>query len=195
MVVYGIKTVGDARTAGRGLLVAATQEQWGLHPLPTTALGPHGKPCFPHAPHRQFNLSHSGPVAVCALDNRPVGIDVQTLRVPSERLLEEVCSMQERAWLERWGEGGFALLWALKESRCKWSGRGLVRPIRDISVPLPKAVPLAGAWTALPWEEWTFSLWGEQGWWVCVCGEGAPQAPIRWMEEDISVPLHRGLAK
>jgi 4'-phosphopantetheinyl transferase len=43
----------------------------------TFAEGPHGKPSVPGA---EFNLAHSGPVAVVAVAARPVGVDVEVRR-------------------------------------------------------------------------------------------------------------------
>ena len=39
-----------------------------------------GKPWFPACPQRYFNLSHSGKLALCALADGEVGVDVQEMR-------------------------------------------------------------------------------------------------------------------
>ena len=44
------------------------------------AYGEHGKPYLAAHPQLHFSLSHSGDWAVCALDDAPVGVDLEQLR-------------------------------------------------------------------------------------------------------------------
>lgn len=78
MILYGAEGL-TARDQAHRLLALAAAEHWGLSPLPALDRAEHGKPFFPGLPERQFNLSHSGPLALCALDRRPVGVDIQTV--------------------------------------------------------------------------------------------------------------------
>ena len=61
------------------LLTLAVRQELGLPHLPDIAREAGGKPYFPSRPDVCFNLSHSHGAAVCALHNRPVGIDVEKL--------------------------------------------------------------------------------------------------------------------
>lgn len=184
MVVYGTRRAGVRALSG-ALLTRAARERWGLSPLPDRALGPYGKPFFPDCPEYQFNLSHSGDLLVCALDRAPVGVDVQLVRPCSARLLNRVCSEEERRWLRRRGDdcAAFALLWTMKESRCKQSGRGLTMPISDISVPLPQ-----GEETVLEWDGLFFSLASGPGWQLSLCGHGPWDRRLLWLP-SLSVPV------
>ena len=176
MVLYGASGLTDRRQA-RGLLALAAREVWGWESLPPMARGGKGKPYFPGLPGRAFNLSHSGPLALCALDSRPVGVDIQVVRPFRPGLPRRVCSDRELAWVgegaDRWER--FALLWALKESRVKYTGEGLTRLIAGIAVPLPPAGE-----GPLELDGLRFRTWSGPGWRAAVCGESAPPAEILW---------------
>ena len=172
MVIYGARGL-TARSQARELLALAVQEAWGLSPLPEIARREGGKPFFPKYEGLHFNLSHSGGLALCALDTAPVGADIQVVKQWRPSLPKRVCSGDELEWLEGQPElwPAFTLLWALKESRAKQSGRGLTLPIRDIRVPLPGPGPveLDGLW---------FCTYTGPGWAAAACGRGKPPEKI-----------------
>lgn len=177
MVIYG--TVGlAARGQAYDLLARAAAEHWGLGNLPETIRSERGKPFFSGVVGREFNLSHSGDVALCALDENPVGVDVQKVKMWRDSLPRRTCSPEELAWLDR-GEDfwtRFAQLWALKECRSKYTGMGLTRPISAIRVPLPRdgenLLELDGLW---------FRCYGGPDWQGAACGQTPPPKDIRWV--------------
>ena len=76
------------------LLLWALQQAHGFAALPPLARTPLGKPYFPQYPGLHFNLSHSGPLTVCALSTLPVGVDIEQIRprgasLPRYALTEE----------------------------------------------------------------------------------------------------------
>ena len=85
-----------------------------------------------------FNISHSGHLAACAVSDKPVGIDVQVMRLVRKALTRKVCTRRELAYIkdaEGYGEllTGRALvrfyrIWCSKEAYFKWLGTG----IRDL---------------------------------------------------------------
>ena len=172
MIVYQAKGL-TSRAQAKDLLALAAKEVWGLSPLPEIARLEHGKPYFPKHKDLHFNLSHSGDLALCALDGAPVGVDVQIVKRWRPGLPERVCSPAELAWLERQSElwPAFVLLWTLKEARAKQSGRGLTTSIPDIRIPLPAPGPvlLDGLW---------FRSWSGPGWAAAVCGHSEPPETI-----------------
>lgn len=102
------------------LLALAAERELGLHPLPEIAREVGGKPFFPGCPEICFNLSHSHGAAVCALHDKPVGIDVEKLRPAPKRLAS---GMENEA---------FFRLWTAKEATVKRWGQGigaLLRPL------------------------------------------------------------------
>lgn len=180
MVIYCADGL-TSRTQTRDLLALAVRETWGLSSLPELSFREHGKPFFQEHPGCHFNLSHSGDLALCALDSAPVGVDVQIVKEWRSSLPRRVCSTEELAWLEEQPEvwPAFTLLWALKEARAKESGRGLTTSIRDIRIPLPGPEPvlLDGLW---------FGTWSGPGWAAAVCGHSKP--PEKFHEKVLDIP-------
>ena len=174
MVIYGANGL-TGRNQARQLLAIAAQEVWGLSSLPELVRTPKGKPFFSGREDLQFNLSHSGNLALCALDDSPIGVDIQVVKEWRPALPRRVCSPSELAWLERQAQlwPAFTLLWSLKESRSKESGQGLTVSIREIRIPLPAGAPvlLDGLW---------FQTYPAPGWAAAVCGHNPPPAEIIW---------------
>lgn len=177
MVLYGT-SCPQARSRAYHLLALAAGEIWGLDRLPPMERRPGGKPYFPGHPGLEFNLSHSGPLLLCALDGSPVGVDIQQVRAMRPGLPARVCSSQQLAWVE---EGAlwprFAQLWSLKEALVKCTGTGLTRTISGIRVPLlPETESLArldGLW---------FRIYRGEDWMGAACGHVPPPEEIRWVE-------------
>lgn len=121
------------------LLDYAARRRWGLARLPDLARGEQGKPYFPAFPDYHFNISHSGHFALCALDGRPVGVDIEVIRPHHPNLTQRICSTEELDWLEGQEDQVNALckLWTRKEALVKYRGTGLTMPLREICPPLP----------------------------------------------------------
>ena len=134
---------------GAGLLAAYALRQAGASDL-TLSLLENGKPVLLHHPDIHFNLSHSGRLAVCAVSDTPVGVDVEPIGA-SRKEIETVCfHPQETAWMDSEPDRdlAFARLWTRKESFLKLSGAGLSVPPNTISV-RPGASPPGG----IVWRE------------------------------------------
>ncbi|MBQ8127857.1 MAG: 4'-phosphopantetheinyl transferase superfamily protein [Prevotella sp.] len=116
------------QSAGAWLLLRrACREVWGLDDVPEISQGEHGKPYFADYPNLHFNLSHCNKGAACAVSDRPVGIDIETLQAPHEQLSRHVLSAAEYDAMmasER-PDVSFTRLWTMKESLSKLSGYGL----------------------------------------------------------------------
>ncbi len=178
MVIYGSSGL-SCRGQAYQLLSRAVQEQWNLKPLPEIERTSLGKPYFVGLDTRQFNLSHSGSLALCALDDSPVGVDIQIIKNWRENLPQRVCSEEELTWLKQqsgvWD--AFSLLWALKESRVKYTGTGLRERLSSISVPIPRADK-----TLYFFEDLWFRSYNGEGWMAAACGLTPPPEQIIWLE-------------
>ncbi|MDE7261678.1 MAG: hypothetical protein K2N78_06420 [Oscillospiraceae bacterium] len=111
---------GGERELAHRLLALALEREYGLTGLPETAREPGGKPFFPGRPDICFNLSHSHGAAVCALHDKPVGIDVEKLRPAPRRLAKGMA------------DEDFFRLWTAKEATIKRRGQDvsvLLRPM------------------------------------------------------------------
>jgi 4'-phosphopantetheinyl transferase len=177
MVLYGAQGLTQ-RSQAYQLLALAAEEHWGMAQLPPILREARGKPRFDGGAGREFNLSHSGPLALCALDHRPVGVDVQLIKAWRPALMRRVCSPRELAWVEAGPDchSRFTQLWALKESRAKQDGAGLTRPIANIRVPLPDG--LGGPMEA---DGLWFQTYSGPSWRGAVCGQTPPPQEIFWL--------------
>jgi len=101
---------------------------------------PRGKPYSLNA-DIHFNLSHAGDLAVCAIADRPLGVDVEPVRpIPDWRdIASMVFSRQERHALELSAadqrDALFFSLWTRKEALAKASGEGISDNLSVFSVP------------------------------------------------------------
>lgn len=127
---------GDGHAAARALLALALRDAWGWDKTPPMARGKSGKPCFPDFPARQFSLSHTGGLCLCALsDCGAVGVDIERVRPRRSGLPRYVMSEGELAAFDGSWED-FARIWTLKEAFVKLGG-GSIFPPREIPVPPP----------------------------------------------------------
>jgi 4'-phosphopantetheinyl transferase len=178
VVLYGTSQL-KRREDAYLLLATAVREVWALNPLPEIQRQKGGKPYFPSEPGREFNFSHSGTLCLCALDDRPVGADIQVLRNTRPGLLQRVCSPEELDWLEAQPDAqrAFAALWTLKECLVKQSGVGLTRNIQSLPIPIPQNG--AGLYRR---EGLWFRTYAGENWMAAVCGEAEPPEEILWRE-------------
>ena len=84
--------------------------------LPDIKKTPNGKPYFPERRDIHFSLSHSRTHVICALSANPVGIDIESPRIISERAIKFFCSPEEQVLFDPLD------LWVLKESYIKLVG-------------------------------------------------------------------------
>lgn len=101
-----------------------------------------GKPLLENYPNFYFNISHSGKWIVCAIDDQPIGIDIQQIVVFDFKFVVEFFSIKEiKSISERQKEqqlNYFYDLWTLKESYVKAKGIGLNLPLHLFSIMICK---------------------------------------------------------
>lgn len=117
------------RFMGCLLTAYALQSQGGDGVLPAYLSGPFGKPYLAARERFFFNLSHSGKLAVCAVADQEVGIDVQQKRGLSQRIADRFFTAQEKLVLAqalpKEKEDLFYRIWSAKEAYIKLTGQGL----------------------------------------------------------------------
>ena len=109
---------GTEHNAVYALLAQAVSQEQNLPSLPEIARECGGKPYFPSHPDLHFNLSHSHGGIVCALHDKPVGIDIEKLR-PAPRRLASGMRDEE-----------FFRLWTAREASVKREGQGIAKLLR-----------------------------------------------------------------
>jgi 4'-phosphopantetheinyl transferase len=105
--------------------------------------GVRGKPLLEpigDTPTPNFNLSHSGDVAVVAVANSELGVDVEEVRprANSNRLAQRFFSENERSWLAtrppESRDCDFLRIWTCKEAYLKAIGSGIAMPLRSVEI-------------------------------------------------------------
>ncbi len=115
--------------AGRSLLAAWMQTQYGCASLPALQVGAHGRPGFVDPNWPDFNLTHSGDQLWLVVGDGPLGLDIEVHRPRQQldRLMAHVLSIAEQAWVAEQADplAAFYQLWTLREAVLKANGRGL----------------------------------------------------------------------
>ena len=127
------------RTAAAELLVRReVGKKLGLAPekVPLTA-DENEKPYIDGNP-LYISVSHSGNWAVCAIDGKPIGVDVEEIRGVQEKFIIRTCSEKERAYI-RYGDAGYLSrfweCWTAKEALFKLTGKGPLLALSGLAVP------------------------------------------------------------
>ncbi|MBO5279442.1 MAG: 4'-phosphopantetheinyl transferase superfamily protein [Lachnospiraceae bacterium] len=120
--------------AGKLLLSCAVKEEYGFPVLPEIDKREYGKPYFPEYENVHFNISHTGNMAVCALGETELGVDIERIRPVKEAMQNRVLTEREREWLLQKSDmaEAFIRLWTLKESYIKATGQGLRTELSSI---------------------------------------------------------------
>lgn len=85
---------------------------------------PLGKP-YAEGVSVYFNISHSGNFAVCVIDTKPVGVDIQSIAPPMVGVMRRSFSEAEREYIlaePEYGAERFTRLWCMKEAFAKRLG-------------------------------------------------------------------------
>ena len=83
----------------------------------------HGKPFLEGGPY--FSISHCKTAIAVAIDDQPIGIDIESIRQADEDLIERVMNEQERLAISELGMREFTRLWTQKEAILKREGTGI----------------------------------------------------------------------
>ncbi len=96
-----------------------------------------GKPGIADGPF--FSISHSGDIVTVAVDDAPIGVDVQIVKKMSERLAKRILTEEERTEFESFGgerekerDRYMTVRWTEKESIAKLLGGGIGINFRTI---------------------------------------------------------------
>ena len=116
------------------LLCQGLKEEYGITEKPVFEYGPHGKPSIVGHPEIHFNLSHCREAALCYVSDRPVGVDVESMRRCSDSLISYTMNAHEQDVIRRADNPTleFIRLWTMKEAVLKLTGEGIRNNIRDI---------------------------------------------------------------
>ncbi len=128
------------RSLGAGLLLDHGLAVYGLQERSVEYdIGQWGKPALKYHPEICFSLSHSGDYAICTIGDRPVGNDIEHVRVGRLKVANRFFAEEELAWLyeaetEEERTGRMFRLWTMKESFLKVIGRGMSLSLKDFVI-------------------------------------------------------------
>lgn len=98
-----------------------------------------GKPVLQNK-EAHFSISHSKSFVACAVDSKPVGIDIEELRPIPAQLIKRVCTCEEKEFINSNGEAlspsevkKFLQVWTAKEAYLKYTGKGLGGGLQSVS--------------------------------------------------------------
>lgn len=117
----------------------------------------YGKPAIAGQPDFHFNLSHSGEWVVCAIDNCPLGVDLQEICIRTDldiadRFFSCVEATDLRKKLPVSQRDYFFTLWALKESFVKAEGKGLSIALNSFSFRVIDSIKFSATEKTCAWK-------------------------------------------
>ena len=85
----------------------------------------HGKPYWENGPY--FSISHCKEGIAVAVDEKPIGIDIEAIRHADEELIKRTMNKEERLRVTGYGlpDRMFTRLWTQKEAVVKMQGTGI----------------------------------------------------------------------
>lgn len=89
--------------------------------------GKNGKPYVENV-EVEFSISHSGDIAVCAISDKPVGIDIERIKDVNINAAKRLFTADEQNYVfEKWGfaKQRFFEVWTRKEAYVKMLGKGI----------------------------------------------------------------------
>ncbi len=143
------------------LLQYGLKEEYGITRKPILNYSK-GKPVLTGLEWLHFNLSHCQLAAACGLSHAPVGVDVQDWTRGHLSVAKQVCSLEELALLKEESdpEIAFAKLWTRKESYGKYTGQGIIYPMKETN--LWEASPLGTVMETFLFQGYALSYCAEK---------------------------------
>lgn len=137
-----------------------------------------GKPYLPYYYNIEFNLSHSEEYAVCALSDKPVGVDIEycadiNLDIASYFFGKEYEYIMEKPEQER--IDAFYDLWVLKESYMKATGLGFRLALDDFCIHMEENIAVEQDGQI---QKYSFFLTQYEKYKLAVCYHGHEGLPL-----------------
>jgi 4'-phosphopantetheinyl transferase len=119
------------------LLKEGLQKEYGITDNPIFEYNEHGKPSIVGHPEIFFNLSHCKEAVVCAISDKPVGVDVESHREFKDSLVNYTMNDEEKAEIEKSDNPAatFIRLWTMKEATAKLIGTGITNDVKSLINP------------------------------------------------------------
>jgi len=121
------------------VLLYGIRKEYSLKELPAIGKGIYGKPYFSEYPEICFNYSHADAGILCGIAETPLGVDIERLIHPTERLIRAVCHENEKKMLLAIEDPAvqiryFSKIWTAKESYLKCIGTGIRQKLSNLDL-------------------------------------------------------------
>lgn len=90
-----------------------------------------GKPYLKNYPDIHYNISHTKGVIVCAVSNKPVGVDIERIKKVNHGIVKRFFTVDEQNYIlnsKGKEDERFIEIWTKKEAYVKWIGKGMEIP-------------------------------------------------------------------
>ncbi len=116
------------------LLREGLLKEYGVTAPPVFEYGEHGKPFILGHSDIHFNLSHCREAVICVVSNRPVGVDIESIRTYNSSLVCYTMNEMEVRQIEQSERPDveFIRLWTMKEAVLKLSGDGIRSDMKTV---------------------------------------------------------------
>ena len=116
------------------LLCEGLRKEYGIEEKPFFEYGEHGKPFIVGHPEIHFNLSHCREAVICMLSDRPVGVDVESVREYKDSLVRYTMNKDEVEQIlqAKRPDIEFIRFWTMKEAVLKLSGEGISNDLKGV---------------------------------------------------------------
>lgn len=116
------------------LLCKALQDCYGITDKPLFGYRENGKPYLAEHPDIHFNMSHCRNAVICALNDSPIGVDIERRRQAKDELIRHTMNDEEIGKIKDSDDKDFAFtkLWTRKEAFVKLTGLGIQDNLKDI---------------------------------------------------------------
>ena len=116
------------------LLKEGLQKEYGITENPIFEYNEHGKPSIVGHPEIYFNLSHCKEAAICAISDKPIGVDVESIREFKDSLVNYTMNDEEKAEMASSSNPAstFIRLWTMKEATSKLIGTGITNDVKTL---------------------------------------------------------------
>ena len=93
-----------------------------------------GKPFCRSHNNIHFSISHSGDFIAVAISDKEIGIDIELLKKPTEKLIDRICCEKEKNNINsnESKEKTFTEIWTKKEAYLKALGTGIDRELKTV---------------------------------------------------------------
>ena len=116
------------------LLKRGLKEVYGIEENPLFIYNECGKPSIAGHPEIFFNLSHCKEAVICAISDRPIGVDVESVRSFNDSLVRYTMNDDEVREIEAAEDPAVAFirLWTMKEAVLKLEGTGISKDMKQV---------------------------------------------------------------